>query len=76
MPRLSIWTSPGCSACYPSQVIGEHSVRSFTLAALSPDPDLAIAALMIARLAYPKLDAFHQKMLERPSVKVSVPPSA
>jgi regulator of sirC expression with transglutaminase-like and TPR domain len=38
-------------------VIGEHSVRSFTLAALSPDPDLAIAALMIARLAYPKLDA-------------------
>jgi regulator of sirC expression with transglutaminase-like and TPR domain len=38
-------------------VIGEHSVRSFTLAALSPDPDLAMAALMIARLAYPKLDA-------------------
>jgi regulator of sirC expression with transglutaminase-like and TPR domain len=38
-------------------VIQEHSVRCFTLAALSPDPDLAIAALMIARLAYPKLDA-------------------
>jgi glutathione S-transferase len=27
------------------------------------------------RKAYPKLDAFHQKMLERPSVKVSVPPA-
>ena len=26
--------------------------------------------------AYPKLDAFHQKMLERPSVKISVPPAA
>jgi regulator of sirC expression with transglutaminase-like and TPR domain len=38
-------------------VIQEQSVRRFALAALSPDPDLAIAALMIARLAYPKLDA-------------------
>ena len=28
------------------------------------------------RKAYPKLDAFHQKMLERDSVKVSVPPAA
>jgi glutathione S-transferase len=28
------------------------------------------------RKAYPKLDAFYQKMLERPSVKVSVPPAA
>jgi glutathione S-transferase len=28
------------------------------------------------RKAYPKLDAFHQKMLERPSVKVSMPPPA
>jgi glutathione S-transferase len=28
------------------------------------------------RKAYPKLDAFHQKMLERPSVKISVPPQA
>ena len=35
----------------------EHFVRSFTHAALSPDPDLAIAALMIARVEYPKLDA-------------------
>jgi glutathione S-transferase len=28
------------------------------------------------RKAYPKLDAFHEKMLSRPSVKVSVPPPA
>ena len=32
-------------------------VRSFTHAALSPDPDLAIAALMIARVECPRLDA-------------------
>ena len=28
------------------------------------------------RKAYPKLDAFHRKMLERPSVKISAPPPA
>ena len=28
------------------------------------------------RKAYPKLDAFHQKMLERSSVKISLPPPA
>jgi glutathione S-transferase len=28
------------------------------------------------RKAYPKLDAFHQKMMQRPSVKISVPPPA
>lgn len=38
-------------------MIREQSVRSFTLAALSPDPDLAHAALMIARLEYPRLEA-------------------
>ena len=32
-------------------------VRAFTRAALSPDPDLAVAALMIARVEYPQLDA-------------------
>jgi regulator of sirC expression with transglutaminase-like and TPR domain len=38
-------------------VIATRVVQSFTHAALSPDPDLAVAALMIARLEYPKLDA-------------------
>src|SRR3954463_14994197 len=38
-------------------MIKEQLVHSFTHAALSPDPDLAIAALMIARVEYPKLDA-------------------
>ena len=28
------------------------------------------------RRAYPNLDAFHEKMLQRPSVKISVPPPA
>jgi glutathione S-transferase len=28
------------------------------------------------RKAYPRLDAFHEKMLSRPSVKISVPPPA
>jgi regulator of sirC expression with transglutaminase-like and TPR domain len=35
----------------------DHFVKSFASAALSPDPDLAIAALMIVRVEYPKLDA-------------------
>lgn len=38
-------------------MIKEQLVRSFTYAALSPDPDLAVAALMIARIEYPRLDA-------------------
>jgi regulator of sirC expression with transglutaminase-like and TPR domain len=38
-------------------VIRPQLVRSFTHAALSPEPDLAVAALMIARVEYPKLDA-------------------
>src|SRR4051812_46597610 len=38
-------------------MIKEQLVRSFTHAALSPDPDLAVAALMIARIEYPRIDA-------------------
>lgn len=34
----------------------DQLVHSFTHAALSPDPDLAIAALMIARIENPRLD--------------------
>src|ERR1700730_18102334 len=41
----------------PINMIREQFVRNFTNAALSPDPDLAIAALLIARVEYPKLDA-------------------
>jgi regulator of sirC expression with transglutaminase-like and TPR domain len=37
--------------------LSEHLVRSFAQTALSPDPDLAVAALMIARIEYPRLDA-------------------
>ena len=38
-------------------MISEQLIRSFTSVALSPDPDLAVAALMMARVEYPKLDA-------------------
>jgi regulator of sirC expression with transglutaminase-like and TPR domain len=38
-------------------VIRDGHVRAFAQAALSPDPDLAVAALMIARVEYPRLDA-------------------
>jgi regulator of sirC expression with transglutaminase-like and TPR domain len=38
-------------------MLKEPFVRSFTQRALSPDPDIATAALMIARIEYPRLDA-------------------
>src|SRR5436190_15519006 len=42
---------------YPVLVIRRQLIHSFTHAALSPEPDLAVAALMIARVEYPRLDA-------------------
>jgi regulator of sirC expression with transglutaminase-like and TPR domain len=38
-------------------VVSEQLVKSFARVALSPDPDLAVGALMIATIEYPKLDA-------------------
>ena len=38
-------------------MIREQLVQSFAHLALSPDPDLAVAALMIARVEYPRLEA-------------------
>jgi regulator of sirC expression with transglutaminase-like and TPR domain len=38
-------------------MVSEQLVQNFTRVALSPDPDLAVAALMIARIEYPKLEA-------------------
>jgi regulator of sirC expression with transglutaminase-like and TPR domain len=40
-----------------AKTLRDQVVNSFARIALSPDPDLAIAALMIARVEYPKLDA-------------------
>ena len=37
-------------------MVADDLLRSFASIAQSPDPDLAVAALMIARVAYPKLD--------------------
>jgi regulator of sirC expression with transglutaminase-like and TPR domain len=38
-------------------VISEALLREFTELALGPDPDLAAAALLMARVAYPRLEA-------------------
>jgi regulator of sirC expression with transglutaminase-like and TPR domain len=38
-------------------VVSEEFLRRFSATALSPDPELATAALLMARVAYPKLDA-------------------
>ena len=38
-------------------MLTDRLLHAFTQAALSPDPDLAVAALMIARVEYPELDA-------------------
>ncbi len=38
-------------------MLRDSVVNAFARAALSPDPDLAVAALMIARIEYPSLDA-------------------
>ena len=38
-------------------MIRDSVVKAFAHAAHSPDPDLAVAALMIARVEYPRLDA-------------------
>ena len=37
-------------------MVADDLLRSFASVARSPDPDLAVAALMIARVAYPNLD--------------------
>lgn len=38
-------------------MLSERFIQNFARIALSPDPDLAVAALMIARMEYPRLDA-------------------
>ncbi len=38
-------------------LVSSNFIRKFTQVAKSPDPDLATAALLIARLEYPRLDA-------------------
>jgi regulator of sirC expression with transglutaminase-like and TPR domain len=42
---------------YHYPVLDQRLVTAFTHAALSPEPDLASAALMIARVEYPHIDA-------------------
>ncbi len=60
--------------------IGEIQARPLDIAQIGLVCVLGYADFRFAdcgwRKAFPKLDAFHQKMLERPSVKISVPPPA
>src|SRR5262249_17669611 len=56
-PSRSSRVLPRAEVGYSVRVIRPQLVRSFTHAALSPEPDLAVAALMIARVEYPKLAA-------------------
>ena len=39
------------------RMLGEPFIENFASVALSPEPDLAVVALMIARIEYPHLDA-------------------
>lgn len=41
---------------YATEVLSDALVRDFTALAHSHDPDLAVAALMMSRVAYPSLD--------------------
>jgi len=50
-----------------SQIVGWLCVLGYA--------DFRFGRLRLAQ-AYPKLDAFHERMLTRPSVKISVPPPA
>ena len=42
-----------------STIVSKDFIEKFTTVAKSPEPDLATAALFIARLEYPKLEASH-----------------
>lgn len=58
---------------YSWSVISQQLLQSFAHVALSPEPDLAVAALMIARVAYPRLDAsMYLDELDRLGVEASL----
>src|SRR5665213_1013190 len=56
LARWPISTSNACVACYPEGALREPLVHSFSHAALSSDVDIAMPALLIARIEYPTLD--------------------
>src|SRR5258705_8260027 len=73
------WNRAGNGMAHFQKQPGRLS-RPLAFARIAPPCDLGYADFRFAdcgwRKAYPRLDAFHEKMLTRPSVKVSVPPPA
>ena len=69
------WTGMAHFENKPEMLSGPFSIAQIGLVCVLGYADFRFADCGW-RKAYPKLDAFHQKMLERPSVKISVPPPA
>ena len=82
--RWQAWQDDHWSRAWKGMARFEREVetlsRPFDIAQISLVCVLGYADFRFAdcgwRKAYPKLDAFHEKMLARPSVKISVPPPA
>jgi len=74
------WKRAWNGMAYFEQQMGTMQSRPLDVAQIALVCVLGYADFRFAdcgwRKAYPKLDAFNQKMLERPSVKISVPPPA
>ena len=69
------WTGMARFESKPDVLSGPFNIAQIGLVCVLGYADFRFADCGWRR-AYPKLDAFHQKMLERPSVKISVPPPA
>jgi glutathione S-transferase len=82
--RWQAWTDDHWSRAWKGMARFEKDAemlsRPFDIAQISLVCVLGYADFRFAdcgwRKVYPKLDAFHEKMLARPSVKISVPPPA
>ena len=82
-PRWKAWSDDHWNRAWTGMARFENKpdcVRPFNIAQIGLVCVLGYADFRFAdcgwRKAYPKLDAFYQKMMERPSVKISAPPPA
>jgi glutathione S-transferase len=69
------WSGMACFAARADVLSGPLTIAQIGLVCVLGYADFRFADCGW-RKAYPKLDAFYQKMLERPSVKISAPPTA
>ena len=69
------WTGMARFENKPDVLSGPFNIAQIGLACVLGYADFRFADCGW-RKAFPKLDAFHQKMMERPSVKISAPPAA